>query len=553
MVNLNTFHKQLQTKNSVSDSVNASPKKPVKYERKKSGTETQSLQHVLSKLSPKVIKLIEQKGHGKFKSRSERDIKLMGYLKGYNLNLETVVRIFMNYPCGAKAREKSNPRDYLERTYKKAVPIKKKQYKQLGKAFNSKEFIDQYLGTKQSKMLYRNFNFYQYNGHYYEVIKAGAIKRDLYDFMGYKLSHSRLKSILDLLKTGLDDPSVLEPMNQLNFPNGVLNMDTKQLSPHSDSLFFTSMYPFNYDPTADCPNYKQFLKYILGNDPNLLAFDQEWLAYMLTFYTSLQRFRINIGEGANGKSTHYKVMMAIVGKEYYHNGMLSIIWSPREAHILQGMKVLFAEELNYLGQVNSARLKEAVDGYIHCNPKYEDPFSFKNTAKFIVNTNELPNSADPTFGMARRMIIVNYNTIIPEKDRDSRYYEKYLEPELAGIMNYALEGYDRLVAQKHFTKCSASEHAVQKYMRESSPVKLFVAEECILGPNQRIQKQKLFKAFIKFCEEYNFKQNYSYIRFARELNSYCCQMNSKLRTSDTTAYNERVKIYIGIDLINPID
>ncbi|MBU0710944.1 hypothetical protein KJ762_12625 [bacterium] len=552
MINLKELHKQLKPVEAAT-TTDKLPASPVEYEQKETEKQIQSLELVLSKLSKKVVDLISQEDRGSFESRSERDLKLMGYLKRYNIPFESVCQIFMNYPCGSKAREHTNPSDYLRRTFDKARPIKSGQYFKTGKAFNTQEFIEQFLATLKSKMLYRNLNFYEFNGTHYDLVESDRMKKSLYDFFGSELSDSRLNSILNLLKTGLMDSSVVDPFGQLNFSNGVFDMKTKTLFPQSSSWFFTSIYPFNYNPDSDCPNYKKFLKQILGDDPDLLALDQEWLGYSLTYDTSLQRFRINLGDGSNGKTTQYHVMMAIVGKENYHNGTLSMLWSEREAHILQGKKVLFTEELNYLGQVNSARLKEAVDGYIHCNPKYEEPFSFRNTAKFIVNTNELPNSADPTLGMTRRMIIVNYDTIIPEKDRDPQYYEKYLEPELAGIMNYALAGYDRLMKQKHFTKCGASDIAVQKYMRESSPVKTFVSEACILAPDQRVQKHDLFGAFIKFCDRYNIKQNFNYMRFARELNSYCRQMGTDLRTSDTLVGAQRVKTYIGIGLNHSVN
>lgn len=547
MVNLKELHKQLKPVDAVT-TADKSPARPVEYEQKETNKDIQSLEQVLSKLPSKVIELISQEDRGSFESRSERDLKLIGDLKKHGLSFQTIEQIFMNYPCGVKAREKTNLKDYLGRTFIKAKPLYSKQYKKTGNSFNTMEFIDQFLEQRPVRMVYRDMKFWEYNGKYYESIDKEILKKDIYNFMGRDLSKNRLDSIYMLLKIHLNDPSILNPNDQLNFENGVFDMKTKQLLQHSSDWFIISMYPFEYNPKACCPNYKKFLKYTLGDDSKLLAFDQEWLGYMLTFDTSQQCYRINMGEGANGKSTHYRVMMAIVGKEYYHNGMLSMIWSPREAHILSGKKVLFAEELNYLGQVNSARLKEAVDGSIHCDPKWQEPFSYQNSAKFIINTNEIPNSADPTLGMARRMVIVNYDTIIPEKDRDPDYFKKYLEPELPGIMNYALEGYDHLIKQKCFTKCPASDQAVQRYMRESSPVKTFVSESCTLDPNQRVQKQELFEAFTKFCERYNFKQNFNYIRFTREMNSYCRQMNAELRTSDTIIGTQRVKTYIGIGL-----
>jgi len=150
--------------------------------------------------------------------------------------------------------------------------------------------------------------------------------------------------------------------------------------------------------------------------------------------------------------------------------------------------------------------------------------------------------------MSRRMIIIEYNHIIPEKEKNPNYFHDKLEPELSGIMNYALAGYDRVKSNKRFTDCVSANRAVHQFMLESSPVKYFVDELCIVGKGQMVIKQALFRRFLQFMEECNFKSSYSLIRFSRELMAHGRQIGVDIRSSEQAQGGYRQKVYGGIDL-----
>lgn len=68
----------------------------------------------------------------------------------------------------------------------------------------------------------------------------------------------------------------------LNCPNGTLDLRTGELRPHSRGDYVTKLCPTAYNPRAKCPAWGQFLKDVLREDEELIAFLQRVLGYGLT-------------------------------------------------------------------------------------------------------------------------------------------------------------------------------------------------------------------------------------------------------------------------------
>jgi hypothetical protein len=60
--------------------------------------------------------------------------------------------------------------------------------------------------------------------------------------------------------------------------------------------------PYDFQPEADFPQFLAFLQEILEHDQERVALLQQWFGYLLVGDTSLQKFLILVGEGANGKT-----------------------------------------------------------------------------------------------------------------------------------------------------------------------------------------------------------------------------------------------------------
>lgn len=414
------------------------------------------------------------------------------------------------------------------------------------------DFIAKYvsrLKEKGEKWVYQNHEYYRFNGKFYEKIDNDWLGENLYHSLGSFASRNKIKECISLLKMRLDS-AVVPDGNFLNFKNGILDLNTMTLYPHSEKVFFSDIYNFDFDSEAQCHRFKEFLYTIFLGREALIKVDQEWLGYLLTHKTSLQKARINTGGGKNGKSTHREVMRAIVGENYYLDGQVSTLWDKRGVHRMEGKKALFCEETNRFTTMRSAQFKESVDGMLHAERKYQDPFTFRNTAKININTNELPSTKDTTDGFYRRLMIFPYDYRIPEEKRDPDFYENVLKPELPGIMNYAIEGLKRLEKQEGFSDSRTLNNMLKKYKDESNPLELFIREKCNTGEDAYIVKKHLYNEFNNFCKENGFnKFKYNRPQFSKKLLSFAEQNDLNISRAQKRMENDRKRIYQGIELI----
>src|SRR5205807_1678972 len=95
--------------------------------------------------------------------------------------------------------------------------------------------------------------------------------------------------------------------------NGLLDVGSGELVPHTPDYFGLYCLPYDFDPNAGCPGWEQAVGRICGGDPELVALLQQWFGYCLTTSTDEQRFLVLVGEGANGKSTLIGGLLAVVG------------------------------------------------------------------------------------------------------------------------------------------------------------------------------------------------------------------------------------------------
>ena len=72
--------------------------------------------------------------------------------------------------------------------------------------------------------------------------------------------------------------------------------------------------------------------------------------------------------------------------------------------------------------------------------------------------------------------------------------------ELPGIFLWAIAGLKRLRASGAFTIPKISQALAAEYSRYSSPVRAFVEDECVVGPEHRIETTSLYAAWQAWCD-----------------------------------------------------
>lgn len=280
------------------------------------------------------------------------------------------------------------------------------------------------------------------------------------------------------------------------FNNGVYNTVTKVLLPHDKKYMFTSKSPINYDKDEDCPIFKKAIREIACNDEELIMCIQEIFGNVLINNTKAERAFFFNGVGSNGKSFCAEVLTEIVGINNVSNIPLSK-FSERfgiEGIVSKNLNIANENELG--GAISTENLKALISGdTINISRKFKQAINYKSTIKLIFLLNTLPDTLDNTHGYYRKILIVPFNRVFKPEDIDKKLKEKVLT-ELSGLLNWCLEGLERLIRNDYkFTESKAVEKITKNYRQEQNPVENYFNEVLVYDEGSSETKKSVLEGY----------------------------------------------------------
>lgn len=326
-----------------------------------------------------------------------------------------------------------------------------------------------------------------------DMVKPMAMDLERQEFHKLvKVSNMVTRDFFDTLEDGT-----------FNFKNGVYSLKDKALFPHSKEYPFRHILPCDYDETATAPRFKEFMKEITGHRQPLEDLLQEFMGYVISgMECKFQKGLLLLGDGANGKSTFINVVRLLTGSSASSLSAKDLADDRKRAGMV-GKLVNISEENSRDSFREVETLKNMISGgMIWAKILYSQPFEFRNKAKLIISCNTLPTNRDVTNGFFRRLMIVPFDACFSEDigTADVDIDEK-LNDELAGIFNYAVEGYKRLLLQGKFTKPAESTSILDEYSYSSNPIQEWLKEEIDIIHSDQIRHSKdaLYENYQAYC------------------------------------------------------
>jgi putative DNA primase/helicase len=370
--------------------------------------------------------------------------------------------------------------------------------------------------------LCKNHDFiYLYNGTYWNELD----KEEFQKFLGEaaeKMGVTKFSARFflfrqNLFKQFLSTAYLPTPANNankvlVNLLNGTYEITPKvtQLRTFERSDFITYQLPFEYDPNAKAPIFQAFLDKVLPDieRQRVLA---EYLGSVFIKHGSNtlkeEKALILYGGGANGKSVIFEVFTAMFGRSNVSNYSLQSLTEEKGFYRakIANMLLNYASEIN--GKLETSLFKAMVSGEpVEACLKHGQPFSMSQYAKFIFNCNELPKDTEQTNAFFRRFLIIPFDVTIPEAEQDKNLHSKIIDNELSGVFNWVLDGLNRLLKQKRFSKCDAAQQAVEKYRVESDSVQMCLEEfNYIPSITQTQTLNFLYSEYKAFCSENGYR------------------------------------------------
>jgi putative DNA primase/helicase len=224
------------------------------------------------------------------------------------------------------------------------------------------------------------------------------------------------------------------------------------------------------------------------------------------------------GQGRNGKSVFLALLQALVGKvNTSAESLQRIEFDKYRSAKLYGKLVNICGDIPDTKMHKSEVFKKLTSGLddIDGENKYQDSFTFKNTAKLIFSANILPEGKKDK-AYYRRWRLVEFPHEFAGDNEDKLIIEKLTcKTELSGLLNLALGGLKRLLKNGRFSYDKSVEDTEKTYMLNSNPVAFFMDQFTEVGGDD-CEANDLFYAYLGWCEREH-KKVVSNIEFSRRL------------------------------------
>ena len=342
--------------------------------------------------------------------------------------------------------------------------------------------------------------FFKYNHGVWGKCADNYVKGIFAEILGKWATGSRLESLIRYLKAVVTTEDMFNRRAIFNFHNCVLDLTTGEKQNHSPSFMSTVQVPYDYNENADCPMWKKFLSEIMAGRELSMKLLQEMTGYILYADSSLQKCFFLMGDGANGKSVFLNVIRAVFGEANVSNVEMSSLIEPfQRINLINSLVNISTETSSNVKGAESIFKQIVVGDTINGCFKNKDFVNFNPRCVMISACNEYVKSRDTTAGFLRRICFIDFPCKFEGEKADTELESK-LKTELAGIFNWAYEGYKRLLKQKKFTETPEQSVMMEEFVQIMNPVAGFI-RECLSEYTGRIERSTLYQNYVSWCKE----------------------------------------------------
>lgn len=372
------------------------------------------------------------------------------------------------------------------------------------------EIRDRYLATAPPTV-YTRLNYYQYDQGIWAPIESGLVENAILRTIerakpeNVRVTSSILQSVVRLTRAHCSIKSAdfdARP-DLLVCGNGTLHIPTRELGPWSPDHYATTRVTYDYDPDATCPAWDRYLIYVaktLGQET--VDFLQEFIGYSLTTDTKHEIMVWLAGAKGSGKSTFIDGVTAALSDRRGNFSLKNLLGRFGLIHIPGKTLLTSTENTSTRGLAESEGILSAIVSgeTIHIEHKGRDQYDCNPVAKILWAMNYLPNLPETESGIFRRVNIVKFPPMPKDIEVDPQL-KTMIQSEGAGILNWALDGLDRLTNRGRFDVPAAVRRATGDYQASCDIVGMFIADRIELDEEGRAGRAELYAAFKSWCQE----------------------------------------------------
>lgn len=358
-----------------------------------------------------------------------------------------------------------------------------------------------------------------YNGKIYDNIQAETIIKEETEKLIPNCTAHNTNEVINKIKrqTYSDIQSFDSDPNLITLENGILNLDTLELTQHTPDYLSRVLLPVEYHK----PEYEEIEK----NLENTLFWK-----FLKSSFTVKEKFRENdfdtvleiiaspiikrhvdekafmfLGNGENGKSVCLNFIESYLGRNNVTHIPLHKIASDKHMSAdLDGKSANIFSDLEKNELRHTGEIKDIVSGEgLQVQKKYKDPFTLYPFCKLMFSCNRFPKSFDQSQGFFRRWIIIKWDRnfegdperieYLREKLDDNQEEKNLVFSNLVVIAN-------RLNKIGKFTHTKDWKTIQKEWNENADPIDDF-ANNYIIDSETHKSKRETYKFYKDYCFE----------------------------------------------------
>ena len=322
------------------------------------------------------------------------------------------------------------------------------------------------------------------------------------------LQSAAINSAVSLAETM---PGIVVPARQLDSssmelctPNGIVSLETGELRQADPFRDFHTKQTTVAPEAIETPLWDAFVKKVIVDDERI-SYIQEILGLALIGEVLHHVLPLFVGTGANGKSTILEVASGILGDyvaQMPENFLLEKGHQEHSTEIarLRGARLAIGSETRPDGRFNESRVKMLTGGdTISARLIGKNFFDFKPTHTLLLAMNHLPKVSAGGDGFWRRVRKINFDVTIPLEEQDKMLASKLVKFEGAGILQWMIEGAQRVLANGVLTEPESVVVATKEYRNEEDHLAQFVSDAIMVNAYSNVSGAELYAAYKAWC------------------------------------------------------
>jgi len=291
--------------------------------------------------------------------------------------------------------------------------------------------------------------------------------------------------------------------------NGVLDVIGRKLKPFSPEYNFRTKQNIIYNKDCDCTNIKKFISETFYESD--IPVIQEWIGFNEYKKHFIKKAMILFGPKNTGKTVFLNLLIRFIGEKNKTGISLHSI-SKGDKFTLSFLKDKLAniyDDLSFNDLKDAGGFKIATGGgYVTAEYKFGDTFEFLNYAKNTFATNKIPvidGENDDAYYL--RWLPIPCDNEISRDEQDNFLIDKLTtSEELSGLLNWALDGLDRLLKNGRFSYNKEVNEIKNLMEKHSNHLAAFVQDCLMESEGGRITKDQMYELYTIYAKQENLQR-----------------------------------------------